>query len=302
MASTSSASSTPKNIHGKVIWPESPSIKQEFAFPDSIIYYLLKNTSYPNIYLKLTQSCKYFFEQNQVVVAARIHEDKTETIMCLNDKEICQEKEEECCLDADIPEIKCKIWLTDELKLSYNNISKCTSLLLPKLYQCECAELVLCCNIATFDDFKKLAAAFKKFVIFDLKITNSDGSIVMLDSILEACSNVESFDYWFVRGTDAATASTLMDMSKLQNLKNLKHLELNDIPEIFDVEDIFSFAKTHINATMMFDFHWSISEEYKTQLDSVIDRIIELPNLRCCISYEGQNEEKLEILEIRCGL
>uniref|UniRef100_A0AC34FM67 Uncharacterized protein n=1 Tax=Panagrolaimus sp. ES5 TaxID=591445 RepID=A0AC34FM67_9BILA len=77
----SSLDSKPKWINGKIVWSGGPSLKQYFNLPESVMYYIAMNPSTPEVYLKLIQSCKYFFEKNPILVVADIYDDTT---FCFN--------------------------------------------------------------------------------------------------------------------------------------------------------------------------------------------------------------------------
>uniref|UniRef100_A0A914PQR0 Uncharacterized protein n=1 Tax=Panagrolaimus davidi TaxID=227884 RepID=A0A914PQR0_9BILA len=86
---------------------------------------------------------------------------------------------------------------------------------------------------------------------------------------------------------------------KLQNLKNLEWFLFNDIPESLNIRDLSAFLKNYKDLEITFRFNENISDEYKNQLDALIDEIIESEVFGRHIRYDGQEEKKLKILNSR---
>uniref|UniRef100_A0A914NXI0 Uncharacterized protein n=1 Tax=Panagrolaimus davidi TaxID=227884 RepID=A0A914NXI0_9BILA len=125
----------------------------------------------------------------------------------------------------------------------------------------------------------------------------------MLDKILECLpSNIEDFSFWFRNDVSIVNDSTVKNILKLQNLENLKYFYLFECPDTMSIEDLSAFIKKYENTWIFLDFASNISEEYKEQLDSLIDEIIESDVPKRVIEYDGQDEEKLQIMSSRFAL
>uniref|UniRef100_A0A914YWF1 Uncharacterized protein n=1 Tax=Panagrolaimus superbus TaxID=310955 RepID=A0A914YWF1_9BILA len=94
-------------------------------------------------------------------------------------------------------------------------------------------------------------------------------------------------------------ASTMKNICKLKNLQNLESFALANLPEIFNVEDLSKFIKDRVNTKIQFSFNENISDEYKIQLDKLIDIVIKTELINCRLCYPGQNEVKNQILNNR---
>uniref|UniRef100_A0AC34G5D1 DUF38 domain-containing protein n=1 Tax=Panagrolaimus sp. ES5 TaxID=591445 RepID=A0AC34G5D1_9BILA len=283
--------------NGRIAWPEASSLKQYFSLPYSIMYYMAMNPSTPEVYNKLIQSCKYFFERNPILVVERIDE-----------KKICAKKEcnaiygnEPCCVGYDITKITCKFWLTDRLlfgrarrkELNY------TSLLRPKVFRCEIKKLEIWDNNVLYDDFKCLASFARIVELLRLKLIHCDGKIVMLEKILELIPNIEEFQYHFDDDYSVITNATVKNILQLENLGNLKSFCLYRIPQVFNIVDLSLFIKRHKDTEIFLHFAGNIIEEHKAQLDALIGTIIDSDVSDCLIHYDGQDGEKLKIMESR---
>uniref|UniRef100_A0AC34GYC8 DUF38 domain-containing protein n=1 Tax=Panagrolaimus sp. ES5 TaxID=591445 RepID=A0AC34GYC8_9BILA len=284
--------------NGRIQWPESPSLKQYFSLPDSIMYYMAMNPSTPEVYNKLIQSCKYFFERNPILVVNRMNKVKKGTSICANGQCVSSGGKP-CCVKIDINKIKSKFWLTRELNLSDAATPNFISLLLPKLFRCEIDKLQIWQMNILFGDFKYLALFAKSVELVYAKIVNSDGKVVMLEKILESVSNIEEFYYIFRNDVSMVTHATIKNILKLQNLGKIKIMSLQDIPQVFNVEDLSRFITEFKDTTIWLGFV-DIAEEYMIQLDALIDTVIQSDVPNRSIRYVGQDKEKLAILEERC--
>uniref|UniRef100_A0AC34FVV1 Uncharacterized protein n=1 Tax=Panagrolaimus sp. ES5 TaxID=591445 RepID=A0AC34FVV1_9BILA len=294
-SSSSFAAAKPKLINGKIVWAGGPSVRQNFALPYSIIYYMARNPSTPEVYLKLIQSCKFFFEKNPILVAAWMR-DKTR--ICINAPVKCMENDRKCCIDIDLEKLSSKIWRTNNLKLSKENITIFNSLIYPKLYRCENIRLFGFSHKFMYDEFKSCASFLTDIHFGDGGIVMDDGSTVMLDKIFEDTPNIKTFKY-ASGDLSMINASTMKNICELKNLQHLETLILGNITDVLNIEDTASFIKGHPNTIILLHFGVEISEEYETQLNVLVDTIIESQVLKCLIKYDGQNEEKYKIMRKR---
>uniref|UniRef100_A0AC35FI44 Uncharacterized protein n=1 Tax=Panagrolaimus sp. PS1159 TaxID=55785 RepID=A0AC35FI44_9BILA len=280
-------------IPGDIKWPGGPSIQQKhLSLPYLIIDYMAKNPSSTEVYNKLIQCCKHFYEKNPILVVKNMNENG---ISSTNGSEV---DEDEYFVDMDIQKIKSKIWLTDVLSLWGVALPNFT-VLCSKLYRCNLSELFLGDMNVLFDDFKYLALTVKGVELNNVKMTYKNGKPVMLERILEALPKVEDFYYDFPDNLSVTTASTIKNIAKLQNLGNLTMFSLGFIPEVFDVEELSAYMKDHKYLKFVLDFKDNISREYMDQLETLIDTIILSDIFYRIIMFNGQDHEKLKILESR---
>uniref|UniRef100_A0A914YEP9 DUF38 domain-containing protein n=1 Tax=Panagrolaimus superbus TaxID=310955 RepID=A0A914YEP9_9BILA len=273
----------------------APSVKQDFSLPASIIYYMTKNPSTSKLYSKMIQSCKYFFEKNSILVVYRMHNG---THICSNSDEECQENDEKCCINLDLSKIKSKIWLTNELHI-LSDSSNLLSLLRSKIYRSDITFLTIYEQRILFDDFKFFASSVTEVELRMVKIVHKNGSYVLLENILGAFPKIEKFTFAFNSNISVVTSSTLQNIINLQNLEFLHHFDFMCIPEIFDVKDFSDFIEYFDDVFCFFEFKENVSQEYKNQLDQLIDTIIESQIHGHVIWYPGQNPMKRKIMENR---
>uniref|UniRef100_A0AC34FF13 Uncharacterized protein n=1 Tax=Panagrolaimus sp. ES5 TaxID=591445 RepID=A0AC34FF13_9BILA len=291
----------PKMINGKIVWSGGPSCKQRFSLPYSVMYYMAKNPSTPEVYKKLIQCCKYFFEINPILVAANMH---GKTKLCLNvacdgesydDNDDEEYAENDCCTDIDMNKLSSKICLTNTLKLTEKNISMFTSLIYPKLYQYKAINLKLYYDIILFNDFKSCAPFLTDIYLQGVVIKNNE-KIVMLDNILEMVPNVKNFHLNFDGNFSMFDSFTMKNICKLNSFQNLESFILGNLREVLNVEDISTFVKGLPDKKIIFYFTGDeLSEEFKIQLDDMIDTVINTHKF--VIDYPGQNKEKYKIMK-----
>uniref|UniRef100_A0AC35FFU5 Uncharacterized protein n=1 Tax=Panagrolaimus sp. PS1159 TaxID=55785 RepID=A0AC35FFU5_9BILA len=249
----------------------------------------------------MIQSCKYFFEKNPVLIVSKLKawEENENCDICSNSFDECKQNKEKCCVKIDIAKVSSKIWIMDELSV-IDGAKNFISVLCSKLYRCEINRLRICNKVIMFDDLQLLSTSAEDIGLWFNKITFNDGKPVMLDNILECFSNVEEFDFYFENDdVSMVNVSTMKNIMKLKNLGKTECFCLYNLPELLPIEDISAFFKKYEHVKIEFDFNKNISEEYKHQLDSLIDEIIECEVPNHIIFYNGQDEEKLEIMKRR---
>uniref|UniRef100_A0AC34F6P9 Uncharacterized protein n=1 Tax=Panagrolaimus sp. ES5 TaxID=591445 RepID=A0AC34F6P9_9BILA len=287
----------PKSKDGKITWPENPSLKQDFSLPETILFYMAKNPPTPEFYNKSIQSCKYFFETLPVLVTTNI--TNLFYYDALHEYSICSKYEEDhdqkCCINFDIDKLTSMLWPVKDVGLIAERTSICH-----KIYRCNnIISISLAGADVLYDDLKFLASSAKSVSIMNCDIYLDDETIVMLDTFLDAfpCVNEFRYDIDVSDVDDPSTVisnSALMKIAKLQELKNLY---IYEIPNngIEDFSLIIGY--THLKTWLQFDNN--ITNEYKSQIDGLIDAILELENLKCLIEYPGQDKKKFLIMKSR---
>uniref|UniRef100_A0A914P794 Uncharacterized protein n=1 Tax=Panagrolaimus davidi TaxID=227884 RepID=A0A914P794_9BILA len=277
-------------FYGKRAWPGGPSIQQNWSLPNSMILYIAKNPTSPKVYQKLVQTCKFFFETHPIIIMAALTTFKNFSQYYIS------ENGHDLCMKIDLNKLSTKIWITQGL-FFYKRVENFAEHLLSKIFRCEVSTLGVFDNDIIFDDLKFLVSSAKNVALYRNSIKYKNGTTVMLDKVLECIpTNIEYFCFRIPKDVPMVNASTMSNILKLQNLENLKCFYLFGCPDTISIEDLSIFVKKFKNTQMCLAFDPYISPEYKEQLDSLVDQIIQsdVPNRR--IEYDGQDEEKLEIM------
>uniref|UniRef100_A0A914QS39 Uncharacterized protein n=1 Tax=Panagrolaimus davidi TaxID=227884 RepID=A0A914QS39_9BILA len=187
------ASDIVPTFYGKRVWPGCPSkekedcksVKQDWVYPESMILHMAKNPSSPEVYQKMIQCCKEFFEINPVIVVSKLEarNDDGDSRFCSNDFEC----------DKNIAKISSKFWITDKL-IVMDGPKNYTSVLCSKIHRCDINYLSICDKVIMFEDLQILTSSVKKVVLLYNKITFHDGQPVLLNKIIECSSTSTEFD------------------------------------------------------------------------------------------------------------
>uniref|UniRef100_A0A914NYZ5 Uncharacterized protein n=1 Tax=Panagrolaimus davidi TaxID=227884 RepID=A0A914NYZ5_9BILA len=191
----SSASAAEKQMNrGKISWKDGTSKKQYWPFKASIIHYMAKNPSTAKCYLKMAQSCKYFFEAKPIIIVPRMMNDlhdKSITILCPNKYEECVKNEEKCCIKIDLNKLLHKIWITERLD---TDVQTYIPLIRTKIYRCEITVFGIFNIEIMFDDFKLMTLFVEKIGMFNVSVKYNDEKVVTLDKIIESVPNLKFMD------------------------------------------------------------------------------------------------------------
>uniref|UniRef100_A0A914Q7T0 Uncharacterized protein n=1 Tax=Panagrolaimus davidi TaxID=227884 RepID=A0A914Q7T0_9BILA len=288
-------------FYGKRPWPGGPSIQQKWSLPNSMILYIAKNPSSSKVYQKLVQTCKFFFEKNPILIMANFDalENGTKCHITHNELRDCIDNNYECCINIDLNKLSTKIWITRDI-LIHTHIQNGIATILQKNFRFEILCLCVYDNDIVFDDLKVLVSFARSVYLFENSIKYKNGTTVMFDKILECLStNIEFFSFQFRKDVSMVNASTIKNILKLQNLENLESFYLYECPDTLSIEDLSAFIKKFEYTKIFLHFASNISEEYKEQLDFLIDEIIESDVPDRVIAYNGQDEEKRKIMKSR---
>uniref|UniRef100_A0AC35GI89 Uncharacterized protein n=1 Tax=Panagrolaimus sp. PS1159 TaxID=55785 RepID=A0AC35GI89_9BILA len=181
MAASSSilASDVVSTFFGKRAWPGCPSKKQDWGYPESMIHYIAKNPSSAKVYQKMIQSCKYFFENNPVLVVSKLEafQENEKCDICSNKTNECKKNKGKCCVRIDIAKVSSKFWLLDEFDIG-KSAQNFFSVFCSKMYRCEINRLGIWKMVIVFDDLQLLTSSAKQITLWRNSITYNDGKPV----------------------------------------------------------------------------------------------------------------------------
>ena len=162
--------------------------RQNYVFRISMINFLMATSSNPNIYLKLSKSCKslyakYIRRRIFVFETVRFEESKFYAWNGLRYSPLSFKIMEEK---------KIKIWITDIFSCQNDN-SHLASKLINHIYRFDGYNLMLKKCTITLEEFKHLTSSknLSDVDILDCHISNPDGSIVSAEVLLTPLQDVE---------------------------------------------------------------------------------------------------------------
>uniref|UniRef100_A0A914PNY7 Uncharacterized protein n=1 Tax=Panagrolaimus davidi TaxID=227884 RepID=A0A914PNY7_9BILA len=75
--------------------------------------------------------------------------------------------------------------------------------------------------------------------------------------------------------TKVISSKTVYELLKISHFSNLENLRLFNIPQCFDIDRFFKYIKKNKEIKSALDFSSEISDEYKKQLEAIVDEIAE---------------------------
>uniref|UniRef100_A0A914QRG2 Uncharacterized protein n=1 Tax=Panagrolaimus davidi TaxID=227884 RepID=A0A914QRG2_9BILA len=263
-----------------------PYHRQEFSFPDSVIYYMIKNPISPKIYEKLIKCCKYFFSKNPIIIIPCLKFD--------HDGNGWKVVRNETSTKIDVTNVSNKLWITNELSVYEDEdttneipfILNLASSVIPKFYKCDVTELTLKKQNIFFTEYLMLALNVKVLAFVDVIVKNLDGTLTSVEKLIEITEDVPS----------PPSTKTFEELLKLSHFFTLEIFIWVGISEGFDIEKFYNYIKTKFHLC----FDDQLSDEYQNFLESIINETIETEKPEYqppFISYAGMNLEKYEKLE-----
>uniref|UniRef100_A0AC34FK42 Uncharacterized protein n=1 Tax=Panagrolaimus sp. ES5 TaxID=591445 RepID=A0AC34FK42_9BILA len=244
--------------------------RQDWSLPESIIYYMAKNPKNAEVYLKLVQSCKYFFVMNPIIVAKNLkfnYKDQEWEASSKNDRK---------CID--LKNNSTKFWITDVFDNCLYKATPNLASIIPHLYQVDVKKLCLTSDVISFTDFLFLSSNVEDLIVRNVKITNIDDTPVSLEKLVEVLPNLKNFNFHDIPDSLSVTSNTVKELLKLPNFKKLNKFEISGIKESFDVDTFFAHIKEVKHLKVYLSFNVSISEAFKTRLEIIVDEILDTQN------------------------
>uniref|UniRef100_A0A914Q3V5 DUF38 domain-containing protein n=1 Tax=Panagrolaimus davidi TaxID=227884 RepID=A0A914Q3V5_9BILA len=287
---------------------EPPSAKRrriscEYGFRESFLNYLKKNAN-PRLLLKLMQVSKYFWFKEFpffVVKDIRYENDQWQyrglkrPLQC----EMCSN----LFHPIDIEKITKKLWIVESFPIrpDYNLFSTLVS----KIAVCNITELVLYDDLS-LSELKLLNVNEIKDAFFGgAIITQSNGDIVSVETILQLFPKAKNFCFDFY---EAASFSFKPESTKniIKALKKsrIQSFKLENIPETFDFEAFFEFMHQNPAKRYYLDFSTNISAQYSRELQAAVNNFIENhfeDYTTVLISFFDQDDDSYEKFEEACN-
>ena len=156
---------------------------QNFTLPSTLIYYIARNPFSAKGYLKLIQTCKYFFAKNPILFFDWVHRHPSQQWITYFNHSIV----------LNLETIRFKIWLTKTLDVETVASRSDVGSLLEKVYSCELRNLTMANQTMSWEDYQKLtnSGGITRFRFENVSIRESDGTMVPLERILERIPNVQ---------------------------------------------------------------------------------------------------------------
>uniref|UniRef100_A0AC34GTQ1 FBD domain-containing protein n=1 Tax=Panagrolaimus sp. ES5 TaxID=591445 RepID=A0AC34GTQ1_9BILA len=233
---------------------------QYFEFPKYVMYYVLKNPKSPKQWKKAVQTCKWFFDENPIIVIPCLHFDRNYTF---DGYATCSTGD---CNDVHDRHINLmngqyKIWITQNLDIK--NEANVAQSLVSRIFKCDAKTANLRNQVLTsFKEFLFLIPEVVDLSFYGV-IKENDSKFVSFDKILKHLPKLEEIRYFFKPNGSDITPDTVKNLSEMENLKKLKKMTLHHIRPAFDFDAFLKFMleNKHILFVLLF-YRQSTTEEY----------------------------------------
>uniref|UniRef100_A0AC34FQN9 Uncharacterized protein n=1 Tax=Panagrolaimus sp. ES5 TaxID=591445 RepID=A0AC34FQN9_9BILA len=276
---TTSSNSVPKAedasmiTHTRASFFSSYRRRQPFSLPDSIIHYIAMNPKTSEFYQKMSQSCKYFFIKNPILIVPRLSVTYFgEWNLRFNNKSV------------DFKNISSKIWITCNIDVDNDDNNGddkyFSSNVVPYIYQCDIKELTLCYQIISYNDFIFLASKCEALWFwYGVTVVNEDDTGVPLEKLIEAAPKIKSMHVsLYYASSNIITPNTVHELLKIPHFFNLTHFFFYHLPEVFDIETFYAYIKKNKKTGIYLHFTDEISEDFKNRLRVIVKEIVQTKN------------------------
>uniref|UniRef100_A0A914P4C6 Uncharacterized protein n=1 Tax=Panagrolaimus davidi TaxID=227884 RepID=A0A914P4C6_9BILA len=252
-----------------------------------------KNPSTSKFYQKLIQSCKYFFIKNPIIIVPEL------IFIEINERWYTQgrrfPKDRPNGISVYLNKITSKIWNIDLLIVRPNiwepaTIPPVVTSFVPKIYQCDATSIRIYEQMFFYNDLMVIASKCEMFHLSNVVIINNDKVVpekaknsfktaVSLETIFKALPNVKIFEYKLPNNSlNIITTKTAKELLKIPHFLSLDKFEMSEIPETFDIKSFYSHIKENKKTKIRLAFSRQISDEYETQIQTIVNEIRETQN------------------------
>uniref|UniRef100_A0A914R1N3 Uncharacterized protein n=1 Tax=Panagrolaimus davidi TaxID=227884 RepID=A0A914R1N3_9BILA len=113
----------------------------------------------------------------------------------------------------------------------------------------------------------------------DEVIPETEDAAISLEAILKALPNLKTFKYYLPNNSlNIITTKTSEELLKIPHFLSLDEFEIKNIPEIVDITCFYGHIKKNKKTKIYLVFSDQISDEYKIQLQTILDEILETEN------------------------
>uniref|UniRef100_A0AC34GU04 Uncharacterized protein n=1 Tax=Panagrolaimus sp. ES5 TaxID=591445 RepID=A0AC34GU04_9BILA len=272
--SESSEANHSKNGHLKRdIFLSTYRRRQEWSFPESIIYYMAMNPT--NL-------------KNPILIADRFAYDRV-------DKKCFVYKGHD---STKFSSVSSKFWITKKFSNFVRESNpKMVASILPKFYRVDVKKVRLSCQNISLDDFVFLCLNVKRLDFNHTTVMNADGSIVSFEKLLALLPKLTYIEFLNKPASSSITSKTAKELAEILQFSKVQYFELCNLSEVFDIEFFLNYMKKSTGIRFLVYFCPPLSEAFKNRLEEMIDEIIESKTCGIDLDFHELDEEKHDKIE-----
>uniref|UniRef100_A0AC34GXI1 Uncharacterized protein n=1 Tax=Panagrolaimus sp. ES5 TaxID=591445 RepID=A0AC34GXI1_9BILA len=222
-------------MNKKIYFDPSSALKQSFIFPTDVIKYVIKGSN-GKLWLKLIQSCKYFYAKQKSIFVKNTTVKECGLIEVFDKPSFVYWETAE--------EIPSNMFLAGKLTI-YGPIEMLKS----KIYKCSLKELKISSTKLTINEFEFLTASesLESFSIQNSNILYSNKSVVQLEDIFAALPNITSFTYrhTYLTNDYAINKQTFYQMAYTCRNRKLLIIDIQGIGYETSPSDVVLFIQNY---------------------------------------------------------
>uniref|UniRef100_A0AC34F2N6 Uncharacterized protein n=1 Tax=Panagrolaimus sp. ES5 TaxID=591445 RepID=A0AC34F2N6_9BILA len=155
--------------------------RQDWSLPDYLIYYVTKNPSSSKVWQNFTETCKYFYAKNPVIVIQELS---------FYEKKWSAAKYRiypyHALMYLDFTTLSCKFWVTDIFDMFFmKGDSNIVSLVLPHLYRVDARVVHLYKQTISYDEFLFLSSNVEAIYFEKTIIKIGNDTLVSLENLIK---------------------------------------------------------------------------------------------------------------------
>uniref|UniRef100_A0A914QGE4 DUF38 domain-containing protein n=1 Tax=Panagrolaimus davidi TaxID=227884 RepID=A0A914QGE4_9BILA len=186
------------------------------------------------VYLKMIQTCKYFFAKNPILVVERL--------LMFSDQDLRVEHLGNNNL-VDISSVAHKFWIIRKFSNYFcDPVSNFVSFVIPRFYQCDAKFLLLQKQILTLNEFLFLSSNVEDITLNCTTIKNEDDTVIAFEEIVKVIPKVKHIIF-HENVPHKITKNTMKELLKIPHFSKIDKICFYDITEDFDIETFYTYFK-----------------------------------------------------------
>uniref|UniRef100_A0A914QU60 Maturase K n=1 Tax=Panagrolaimus davidi TaxID=227884 RepID=A0A914QU60_9BILA len=220
---------------------------------------------YPKGYQKLVKTCKYFFAKNPVFAIE-------ELTFSFNQKPICFLNNIKKSINFD--NLTSKLWVYEAISASFYKTPNIFSSYISHFYRNDVKNLHLFYQNLSYNEFLFLASNVEDIGLLEIIVKNENDEIVPLEKLIKALQKIKRIHFRNNLDSSSITTNTVKELVEIPHFSKIEKFKLFKLSELFDIETFFTYLKKNKQTIFCLFFGDSVSDAYKSRLESIIDKII----------------------------
>uniref|UniRef100_A0AC34GWR4 Uncharacterized protein n=1 Tax=Panagrolaimus sp. ES5 TaxID=591445 RepID=A0AC34GWR4_9BILA len=166
-----------------------------------------------------------------------------------------------------------KCWINGSINIFNFEKPNIASNLIAKIYRCDATYLNLNDQNLLFNEFLFFASSVQTCSLNKVKIQYPNGEEVFLEDIIKPLTKLQRF-YSFSK--PHISLNTVKNLLNIPHFSRLSDFNLKNLDEDFDIQIFYNYFTTNQFTKICLHFGNAISDEFKDELETIVDEIIDV--------------------------